>query len=187
MNFLKTITLLAFLLSTQLGISQNAFKVGPSALVNVGFFNEDVTLPLGVEVGYEYGIGKQLSLNVAGMFYYSEHESWVEENRINDIKQEDTYLGAQVDIRYHFVERFKGAYIGLGTDVKHLNAKNYFAPTTEDPTPTLVNTEFNVGISYGGYIKLGNSYLNPNIYIGGNPSDQNEYELHAKLGLNYVF
>lgn len=187
MKFCRLLTLLLFLAFTQSSFAQNAFKVGPSALINVGIFNEEITKPLGIEMGYEIGMGERFSLNLAGTVHYGEFENKFLENRVNEIKQKDLYIGSQADIRYHFNQRFKGAYLGIGTDIKHLTSKNYFIVTTEDPIPTLVNVEFNAGISYGFYISLPSGYLNPNIYIGGNPTDQNENELHAKLGLNYVF
>lgn len=187
MKLFKFFTVLLFLGFVQLGFSQNAFKVGVSELINVGFFNEGITRPLGIEIGYEVGLKERISLNLAGMVHYGEFESRSSENRINKILQKDLYIGAQLDLRYHFNQRFKGAYLGFGTDIKHLTAKNYFTVTAQEPVPTLVNVEFNAGISYGFYVSLPSGYLNPNIYIGGNPTDQNENELHAKLGLNYVF
>ena len=179
-------TLLMFLLFTQLSFAQNNFKIGPSALLNVGFF-EEVVMPLGIEVGYEIGIREKLSVNLAGMYHYNKRESGFLDSELNQIMRKDTYIGTQVDFRYHFRERYKGPYMGIGTDLKLLNAKNYFPPTLNDPEPTLQDLEFNVGISLGTFITLEKGAINPNLYIGGNPSDQNEYGLHAKLGINYVF
>lgn len=188
MKQINRIFLLFFLFVTSTSFAQNVFKIGPSTLININFFNERIVIPLGGEIGYEFRLNDYFSVNFAGSIHFIEHRSRFRENRINKINEKELFLGTQLDIRYHFKALYQGSYIGIGADAKYWNAKNYFPASTDgDPNAIASDNELNIGMSYGVYIPLKYGYLNPNIYIGGNPTDQNEYELHAKLGLNYAF
>ncbi len=186
MKNINIIFVLSFLFIAQASFAQNHFKIGPSALINANLFSQSISTPIGGEISYELGLSDHFSVNLAGNIHYGEEESIFLENRTNKIKQKDLLIGTQVDVRYHFKGIYNGSYIGIGGDVKHITAKNYFTSQRDgDPNAIYADYDFNIGASYGIYIPLKYGYLNPNIYIGGNPDS--EYELHAKLGMNYVF
>ncbi len=186
MKQLILIFALAFGFSIQQSVAQNHFKIGPSAMVNFADIDE-VNVPIGVDVAYELAMLRKLSLNLAATVHYSKFESRFRENQIKEIFQEDLLVGAQADVRYHFRKRYRGLYLGVGADTKMLTAKNFFPPSENDPTPTLANLEINMGVSTGFYFNMGKLLINPNIYMGANPGDQNEYVFHTKVGLAIGF
>lgn len=171
-----------FLLLCSFGATaQNLIKIAPSLLINYHGFDEKVYLNIGGEIAYEFSLPKKQSIHIAGTAHYGEHKNEFAE----DITQKNLLIGVQSEYRFHFDGLYKGAYIGAGFDAKHLTSKNFFPPTPNDPVPTLVNWELNLGLSYGGYFRISEKlYYNPFVYLGFNPSDQNEYTIHCKIGLS---
>lgn len=160
-------------------------KVGPSALFNISTWDEKIYPTYGIEVSYDLPFFAKFSLNLAAFTYYGEHKSVFDK----DVVVKDLLLGVQPEVRYHLHERFNGMYLGLGGDIKHLKSENFAPASSTDPNPTLNGTEINVGASVGWYMPfLGGSKINPNIYVGGDPSrQQNEYEFHCRAGVNISF
>ena len=172
--------ILFFLIKTTGADAQGLISIGPSVLVNVSFFDEVAYLGFGGDLSYEFSSGKNNSIQMAFLVHYSRHRNGISPL----IKQEDLLIGGQVEYRFHLGERYYSRYIGVGWEVKHLTARNFFPPTPLDPEPILFNWEWSVGVSYGEYFKIDeNLYFNPFVHLGINPGDQNEYEMNVRAGV----
>lgn len=163
---------------------QNTFRIGPSALLNASFFDDKVYTAFGGEVAYEFGILSRISINVAGTIHYGTHPNTIDPT----FTEKDLLIGIQPEFRFHFQERSNGLYLGIGGDVRHLRAVNFTPPVSDDPKPTLSDWELDFGVSFGAIlpISFGNT-INPFVYIGYNPFDGSEYDLHSRLGVTLGF
>ena len=160
-------------------IGQNLLKLGPSALINVTFFEENVYTNYGGEIGYEFGVSSNFSAYVGGTIHYGIHPNFID----TAVTTKNLLFGISPEFRWHLKERYHGVYVGIGMDFKRLNSVNFTPPVPADPKPTLVNWEVNVGASVGGNWGK-DRIINPYLFIGFNPSQQNEYELHGRIGVN---
>lgn len=161
-------------------------------MYTVSFFDEKVYTNFGFELSREFGFGKKWSTNLAGSFHYGEHKNTLDQN----VTVKDFFWGIQPDIRRYFSKRYDGGYIGLGSDIKFLIAKNFFPPTPTDPG-TLGNIEFNIGLTFGYMSPINKEnlnfkiekdlYINPYFYFGFDPNDNSEYEINFRIGINVGF
>ena len=174
-------------------VAQHLFKIGPSFMYNVSFFDEIFYASFGGEISYEFGIGRKFSLNTALIFHRGQHENPYTNPPIT---QTDFLTGIQPEFRIYFKERYNGGYFGIGGDIQYFFSKNYFEPDSVYGS-NFSSIEVNFGLSLGFIAPINKEnlnfnihrdlYVNPILYIGFNPSDFNEYELHARLGLNFGF
>ncbi|MCI4668189.1 MAG: DUF3575 domain-containing protein [Bacteroidia bacterium] len=169
--------------------AQSLFKLGPTFMAAYSDMHATVSPAAGIEVSYEVGIHEKFSANFAIMGMYGHNR--LEEDKIPYV-QHDYHLGGQIEVRYHFKERYKGNYVGIGMDQRLLTAVNFFPPIpNEEDAGTLEDWETSVGVSYGAYFETKKGKrLNPYVYAGVDPrafggNTINEYPAFLRFGLNY--
>lgn len=178
----STLFALLFLIAFQSNLgAQSLIVLGVSGLVNVSSWDPGAYTNKGLELSYERAILSSFSMHLGGTAHYGSHTNKFSET----IVQHNRLLGVHGELRHHFQQTFSGSYVGLGLDVKHLNARNYFLPTPNYPEPTLVGTEVNLGLSFGTHEHLSNKVMvNPFGFIGFSPFSAAEYITHLRLGIN---
>lgn len=183
--------LLSFLFFGKSLSAQNIFKIGPSLMYSWSWFDDKLYLNFGVDVSYEFAIGKKSSIDIGAIFHYGDHKSIFDQN----ILRKNYFIGVHTEYRRYFKNRINGGYIGLGGDVQFYLA-DFEAPPGEHPGKE-GGLEVNTGISFGylspvdkeslNFSFARDLYINPYVYIGFNAFDYNEYPIHARLGINIGF
>ncbi len=171
--------------------AQSVFKFGPSLMYSWSGFDDKLYLNFGGDVSYEFALGKKSSIDLGAIFHYGDHKSIFNKN----ILQKNYFLGFHSEYRRHFNGVFNGGYLGVGGDIQFWLAK-FEAPPGEDPGNE-GGLEANFGLSFGYLSPIDSEnltfkinkdlYINPYVYIGFNPSDLNEFPIHARLGINFGF
>lgn len=179
----KIFTAVAFIICSQLSVTaQTYFRVGPSILANYHWFDELVYSNTGVEVSAEYSLSRKLTVNIPLVVHYGEHENFFDEA----VTTKNRLIGVSPEIRYHPSKRYSHIFYGLGGEIKHLNSRNFIPPDENHQSPTLVNWEYNLGISIGQNQAFRKGLLSPYIYFGFGTSN-NEYTLNYRVGCTYGF
>jgi len=175
----KLLSIFFILLSSFHIEAQNRLQLGSSVLMNISFFDGMPYFNSGIQTAYEIDLPGNKSLYIAATANLGEHRNFMS----YEIKETDILLGIQPEIRFYTREKYQGPFFGVGIDLKHLWAKNYFLPYNFNPD--YLSWESNIGLTYGKYIAIDHGrYIVPQIHIGFNPFGWNEYGFSTSLGLN---
>jgi hypothetical protein len=147
---IKVFFLVSGLLICTLLSAQHHISLGPSVAMNVDFFEYDMYPVFGGQIVYELPVRENHSFSIAGTVHYGTHANSFDAT----ITEQNLLIGVHPEYRIHFKDRYNGSYLGIGGDVKHLTARNYFPPILGDDASTFVSWEFNIGLSYGAYIPM---------------------------------
>ncbi len=161
--------------------AQNRLQLGSSVLMNISFYDGMSYLNSGVQTAYEFDLPGNKSLYISATAHFGEHRNFM----AYEIKETDILFGIQPEIRFYTREKYQGPFWGVGVDVKHLRAKNFFMPLPFNFNPDYVSWESNIGLTYGKYLPIDHGrYIVPQIHIGFNPIGWNEYGFSTSFGLN---
>lgn len=164
--------------------AQDYYKFGPSVLFSYGGFDA-IVAGYGGEISYEKAIKERNSFNIGLSANYGSQVNR-EELLSNQLDQIALFVGGFAEFRIHLEERFNGAFIGFGFDVKYSNTEYISSSTGTSGIITsnrISSTEGNLTFSIGEIFDYDNGkYISPSIKLGVGVF-VNEYPVNGQLSL----